>query len=787
MGAGKLVGQSVRRVEDPRFLLGSANYVDDVKLPGTLHIAFVRSPHAHAKIKKVDTEKAREMPGVRRIFIGAELAPHLKTLGLPFREEIFPKTVFKQCTWHCMAVDKVRFVGEPLAAVIAESRYLAEDAAENIEVEYEPLPALVDPEQAMLPGAALLHEELGSNIIMQLAANVGEVDEAFKRADLVLHNRFTTSRHAAIPMEGRATLANINAGDEITLWSSTQMPHLVRSRIADLMNYPEQKLRVIGPDVGGGFGLKCHIFPEEVLTCYFARALRKPVKWTEDRREHLMSSFHAKDDVVYFDIAFAKDGTLLAMRGKVIGDSGAYSADPWPAPFESLHLGASLPGPYRLKNFSMEVITVCTNKVSLSTYRGVGLPGAVFVVEHTMDLAAAKLGIDPVEIRRKNLIAPDEFPYTTVMNEQYDSSSSTDALLQAVELSDYKNFKRRQQEALAKGKYIGIGISTYIEPTGLGSRFWKPYGIQHSPYEAANLRIDPSGGAVLSVGTFSHGQGHATTYAQLAADQLGLEVKDIAFVQGDTHMTPYGWGTWGSRSIVSGGGAVVNVAQKVREKILRVAGHLMEVSPTDLEIEAGKVSVKGVPGKSITIKEIARTAVFSIYNMPPDEAPGLEATYYYDPPPSCYANATHVVEVEVDRETGLIKILRYVVVEDCGKRVNPMIVDAQIIGGIAQGIGMAIFEQFRYDEAGQLLTTSFMDYLIPTAADIPHVELGHIETLSPLSAHGIKGCGEGGTIGAPGAIVNAVANALAPFNAKIMDLPLTPERVWKLAHPDSAV
>ncbi|MDB5108023.1 MAG: aldehyde oxidase and xanthine dehydrogenase molybdopterin binding protein [Candidatus Binatus sp.] len=786
MGAGKLVGQSVRRVEDPRFLLGSANYVDDVKLPGTLHIAFVRSPHAHAKITKIDTETASKMPGVRRIFTGAEIAPHLKTLGLPFREEIFPKTVFRQCTWHCMAVDKVRFVGEPLVAVIAESRYLAEDAAENIEVDYEMLPAVVDPEQGMLPGATLLHEELGTNIIMRLPVNVGEVDEAFKRADLVLHDRFTTGRHAAMPMEGRATLAQINASGEMTLWTSTQMPHLVRSRIADLMNFPEQKLRVIGPDVGGGFGLKCHIFPEEVLTCYFARALRKPVKWTEDRREHLMSSLHAKDDIVYFDIAFAKDGTLLAMKGKVIGDSGAYSADPWPAPFESLHLGASLPGPYRLKNFSVEVITVCTNKSSLSTYRGVGLPGAVFVVEHTMDLAAAKLGIDPVEIRRKNLIAPDEFPYKTVMNEEYDSSSSTDALLQAVELSDYKNFKQRQQQALAKGKYIGIGISTYIEPTGLGARFWKPYGIQHSPYEAANLRIDPSGGAVLSVGTHSHGQGHATTYAQLAADQLGIEVKDISFVQGDTHMTPYGWGTWGSRSIVSGGGAVVNVAQKVREKMLRVAGHLMEVSPDDLEIEGGKVSVKGVPGKSITVKEIARTAVFSTYHMPPDEEPGLEATYYYDPPPSCYANATHVVEVEVDRETGFIKILRYSVVEDCGKQVNPVIVDAQIIGGIAQGIGMAIYEKFHYDDAGQLLTTSFMDYLVPTAADVPHIDMGHIETLSPLSAHGIKGCGEGGTIGAPAAIVNAVANALAPFNAKINDLPLTPELVWKLAHPDVA-
>ena len=787
MGAGKLVGQSVRRVEDPRFLLGQATYVDDIKLRGALHVAFVRSPHAHARIKKIDAEKARKMPGVNSIFTGAEVAPHLKTLGLPFREEVFPRSVFKQCTWNCMAIDKVRFVGEPLVAVLAETRYLAEDAAENVEVEYEPLPAQVEPEDAMAPGAALLHEELGTNVIMHLETTVGDVDGSFSGAHLVMHERFRTNRHAAMPMEGRATLADISASGEITLWTSTQMPHLVRSRVAELMGFPEQKLRVVGPDVGGGFGLKCHVFPEEVLTCYFARAVRKPVKWTEDRREHLTASFHAKDDIVDCEIAFAENGTMLAMRAKVIGDTGAYSADPWPAPFEALHLGASLPGPYKLSNYALEVYAVSTNKASLSTYRGVGLPGAVVVIEHMMDLAAGKLGIDPVEIRRKNMIAPNEFPYKTVMNEEYDSSSSTDALQKAVEMADYKSFKRRQQEARAAGKYLGIGISTYIELTGLGTRYWTPYGLQHSAYEAANVKMDPSGGVVLSVGTFSHGQGHATTYAQLVADQLGIGVSDIAFVQGDTHMTPYGWGTWGSRSIVSGGGAVVNAALQVREKMLRVAGHLMEVSPNDLELDAGKVRVKGVPSKFITVKEVAHAAVFAAWKLPQGEAPGLEATYYYDPPPATYSNATHVVEVEVDRDTGAVKIIRYVVVEDCGRMVNPVIVNAQVVGGIAQGIGMAMYEHLRYDEAGQLLTTSFMDYLVPTAADVPNVEIGHIETLTPLTVDGIKGCGEGGTIGAPAAIVNAVANALAPFNAKITDLPLTPERVWKLAHPNGAV
>jgi aerobic carbon-monoxide dehydrogenase large subunit len=782
MAVTKLFGARVKRVEDARFLCGQATYTDDVRLPGTLHVAFVRSPHAHARIEKIDLGRASSLPGVRRIFLGVDIDGVLKPMGLPFRPEIFPPTVFKQCKWPCLALGKVRYVGEPVAAVLADSRYIAEDAAELVDVDYDALPAAVDPEAALQPGAPLVHEEFGNNVVMQLSGGGGDVDRAFANAAFVLRERFRTNRHCAMPMEGRATLATMNADGEITLWTSTQTPHLVRTRVAELMGFPEQKLRVIGPDVGGGFGLKCHVFPEEVLACHFAREMKGPVKWIEDRREHFLGSFHAKDDIVDCEMGFAGDGTIVGMRARIIGDLGAYSADPWPSPFEALQLAAALPGPYRIQDYAYEVVAVCTNKTTLSVYRGVGLPPAVLVQEQLMDLAARRLKLDPAEIRRRNLIRPEEFPYVSVTGLHYDSSSSTDALEKGLDMIAYGSFRRRQEEERRRNRYLGIGICTYIEMTTFGTRYWAPLGIEHCAYDSANIRMDPSGGVVLSVGTFSHGQGHHTTYAQMIADELGVRLEDVNLVQGDTKATPYGWGTWGSRSVVAGGGAVIHAARKVKEKMLRIAGHLLEVSPADLEVVPGRVQVRGVPSKSITVKEIARSAVFSAWKLPAGEDPGLEGTHYYDPPPVTFANATHIAEVEVDVPTGAVKILRYVVVEDCGRLVNPLIVEAQVAGGVVQGIGNAMLEHLQYDESGQLLTTSLMDYLAPTAADVPDFEIGHIETLTPLTVEGVKGMGEGGAIGAPAAILNAVADALSPFGAKITELPLAPERVWRLAN-----
>jgi carbon-monoxide dehydrogenase large subunit len=783
MALMKLVGRPVRRVEDPRFLRGRATYVDDVRLPGTLHVAFVRSPHAHARMLAIDTRAALGVAGVRRIFTGEDVADALKPMGLPFRPEVFPPSVFKQCRWPCLAVGKVRYVGEPVAAVVAETRYIAEDAAELVDVDYQALDPVVEPEAALAPGAPLVHEEFGDNVVMRLTGGQGDVDAVFRDAAFVLRERFHTNRHCAHPMEGRATLARMEANGELTLWTSTQTPHLVRSRVADIMGWPEQRLRVIGPDVGGGFGLKCHVFPEEVLTCWLALQMQAPVKWIEDRREHLLNSFHAKEDIVECEMGFAADGTVLGIRAKIIGDLGAYSADPWPSPFEALQLAAALPGPYRIRHYAWEVLAVCTNKTTLSVYRGVGLPPAVLVQEHMMDLAARRLGMDRAELRLKNMIRPEEFPYVSVTGLTYDSGSSTDALEKALAMADYTGLARRRAEAAGRGRYLGLGICTYIEMTTFGTRYWTPLGIQHCAYDSATVRMDPAGGVALSVGTFSHGQGHHTTYAQMVADELGVEVGDISFTQGDTQATPYGWGTWGSRSVVAGGGAVIGAARKVKEKMLRIAGHLLEVSPGDLEVVPGRVQVKGVPTKSVAVRELARAAVFAAWRLPAGEEPGLEATQYYDPPPVTFANATHIAEVEVDGDTGAVKIVRYIVVEDCGRIVNPMIVDAQVVGGVAQGIGNALLEHLRYDENGQLLTTSLMDYLVPTAADVPALEIGHIETPSPLTVEGVKGMGEGGAIAPPAAIANAVADALASFDAKVNELPLTPERVWEMAHP----
>ncbi|MGE0521370.1 MAG: xanthine dehydrogenase family protein molybdopterin-binding subunit [Candidatus Binatia bacterium] len=781
MAQAKMMGARVRRLEDPRFLRGCATYTDDIRLPGTLHLAFVRSPHAHARLGRADVAEALRLPGVVRIWTGGDVASRLKPLGFPFRPDVFPPSVFKQSEWPCLAFGKVRYVGEPVAAIVAESRYIAEDAAELVQVEYDPLPAVVDPEHALQPDAPLVHEAFGRNLVLEASAAMGDVDAAFAKAAFVLRERFQTNRHCALPMEGRATLASPDGDGHITLWTSSQSPHVVRTRVADLMNFPEHKLRVITPDVGGGFGLKANLFPEELLTCFVAHALGAPVKWTEDRREHLLSSFHAKDERIDCEMGFAADGTILGMRARIVGDLGAYAADPWHSAFEPLQIASALPGPYKIRDYAFDVRAVCTNKMTLSVYRGVGLPAAVWVQEHLMDAAARRLRMDPAEIRRRNMIRPHEFPYVSATGLHYDSGSSTDALEHGLRAIDYEGFRRRQAEARAQGRYLGLGIATYIEMTTYGTGHLTRNGIDLSTYESANVRVDPNGGVVLSVGTLSHGQGHHTTYAQMLADELGVRVEDVSFVQGDTKATPYGWGTWGSRSTVAGGGAVINAARQVKEKMLRVAAQLLEASPADMELLPGKVQVKGVPAKSMSIRDVARASVFSAGRLDPQEAPGLEATYYYTPPPLTFANATHFAEVEVDVETGRVTIGRYVVIEDCGKIVNPMIVDGQVVGGVAQGIGTAMLEHLQYDEHGQLLTTTFMDYLPPTAADVPDVEVGHIETPSPLTVAGVKGMGEGGAIGSPAAIVNAIADALAPFGATVTQLPLTPEKVWRLA------
>jgi aerobic carbon-monoxide dehydrogenase large subunit len=773
-------GDRVKRVEDARFLVGQGQYVDDIKLPDTLDVAFVRSTYAHAKITSIDISKALAHPGVHRIMTGEEAKKLCKPIRVDVIAEKFPAK-YKPCDFYAIAIDKVNFVGDIVAAVVATNRYVAEDAVELVEVTYDPLEPVIDPEKGMLEGAPLIHEEWGDNIMLATKIDTGGVDEAFEEAAVTVSGRFRLNRQCAAAMENRAVIAEYDRNRKsMTVWSSSQTPHMIRSRIAELIDFPEHSLRVISPDVGGGFGLKACIFPEELVLSLLTLELQRPIRWIEDRRENFIGSYHAKDELCYGELALTKDGIILAAKGKFIGDIGAYTAYPWTPCFEPMQAALAFPGPYKIKQMRVEALAVATNKVTTSPYRGVGLPAAQYTMEHLIDLAAHKLGMDPVELRRRNIMCIADFPCTTPTGLAYDSASPLESLEMAVQKIEYDNFRKEQAEALKQGKYLGIGFSSMIEMTTFGFDYWHAIGFRSvSGYDSAHLIVDPKGGVTLSVGTHSHGQGHATVYAQLVADGLGCKVEDVTFIQGDTAMTPYGWGTWGSRSAVAGGGAVINATSQIREKMFRVAANLMEVSSRDLEAKDGKISVKGVPSKNMTLSEVAHAAVYTT-DLPEGEEPGLEAHNYYKAP-TPYANATHVAVVEVDPATGFVKIVRYLVVEDCGRMINPMIVEGQISGGVAQGIGQALYEHHIYDESGQILTTSFMDYLIPTAADVPAVEFAHIETPCPISVGGIKGMGEGGAVAPPPAIANAICDALSSFGWKTIDqLPMSPEVVHAL-------
>ncbi|HZP28212.1 MAG TPA: xanthine dehydrogenase family protein molybdopterin-binding subunit [Acidimicrobiia bacterium] len=786
VGPAKLVGARVKRVEDPRFLTGRGRYVGDLKLPRMAAMVVVRSLYAHARIRGIDAAAARRLPGVLAVFTGADLKERLRPLRADLDRVKNPS--YKACDWYQVAWDKVRYVGDPVAIVIAEDPYTAEDAAALVEVDYEPLPALVDPEKAVAEKRVLVHEEWGDNVLCHTDFSTGDVDGAFGRAAAVVRERFRTNRHHALPLEPRGCVATFDPIDgQLTVWSSSQMPHMVRTKLAEALDRPENKIRVVAPDVGGGFGLKCHLFPEEVLTAFAATAVERPVKWLEDRRESFLASFHARDEIVEGELAVDRDGTILAARLRAIADIGAYSAFPWTSAFEVLHTAQMFPGPYRIRSYAFSATSVATNKSTLSTYRGVGAPVATLAMERLLDLAAGRLGIDPVDIRRRNLIRREEFPYTSVTGMPYEIGGYLECLEKAVEIAGYGELRREQAALRERGVCRGIGIGCYNEITALGSSYWHGIGVPMSAYEAANIKIDPSGHVTVYCGTHSHGQAHETVYAQIVSDELAIPFEKITVRLGDTNDTPYGWGTWGSRAAVTGGGAIIHCARKVAAKIRRLAGHYLEASADDIELVDGRAHVKGVPGRSIAIAEVAKRSIFTTAaDLPANEEPGLDATHYYDPPPVTFPNATHIAVVDVDAATGFVRIVRYVVVEDCGRMINPMVVDGQITGGVAQGLGGAMFEHLVFDENGQPLTTSLMDYLVPTAADVPFVEIGHVETPSPLVPGGFKGAGEGGTIAPAAALANAIADALAPFGARVREMPFSPERVFRMTQPAHA-
>jgi carbon-monoxide dehydrogenase large subunit len=775
-GTGKMVGAQVRRVEDPRFLLGTSQYVDDLDLPNSVALAFVRSPYAHARILSIDVNTARGRSDVQLVVTGADIAEAIKPLRVVYDPNKAP--THKSCDWPVLAQDKVRFVGEAVAVVVATDRYAAEDAASVIDVEYEPLDPVCDVEQALAADAPLVHEEWGDNVMQTLRVEIGEVAKAFHVADCVVSERLTTGRHMALPMETRGCVASFERGtDTLTVWSSTQVPHMLRSHLALVLDFPEHHIRVIAPDVGGGFGQKGHLFPEEAVAAYLARRLGRSVKWIEDRRENLSASLHAKQQTVQAELAVRQDGTILGIRGRFVSDVGAYSEYPWGSAFEAGHAASSMPGPYKTPAFGFEAVSVATNKTTIGVYRGVGLPIGVLTMERLMDLAAHKLGLDPAEIRLRNMIRKEEHPYTTIIGAEVESGSHRESLQKALDMLGYQACRAEQQQARAQGRYLGIGIGCYVEGTAPSSAAFASMGLDLGGYESATVRMDVAGTVTVLVGTHSHGQSHETTLAQVAADELGLPLADIRIIEGDTNAVPYGMGTWGSRSAVTGGGAISKASEKLRSKMLRIASRMTEVPDEDLELAAGMIRRKADATPLLPIKELAYRVLVQAGSLPPDEEPGLDATAHYEPPPSTHANATHIALVEVDRDTGKVAILRYIVVEDCGTIINPTVVDGQIQGGVAQGIGTALYEHAIYDENGQFLTGTLMDYIIPTAVDVPQVEIGHIESPSPYTPHGIKGMGEGGAIAPPAAIANAVADALAPFDVRVNAIPLTPERV----------
>ncbi len=769
--AGRFVGQNVLRREDPRLLTGHGTYVDDVVIPGMLHGAFVRSDLARARVTSIDVEAARALPGVRAVLTGADLNPSAGSMQPTMFQGDAPPSMCAPV--QPLADGDVRFVGDPVALVIAESRYVAEDAGELVEVDYEPLDPIIDPEQAR-DTDELVHPELESNVAGHIPTPPDpELETAFESAARVVTERLVQHRHTNVPMETRGVIASYEpASGELDVVLSTQNPHEARQVCSRLTGVPEHLVRVRGADVGGGFGQKYFVQREELTVVAAARHLGCAVKWIEDRRENLISSMHARSDVATVKVAVDADGRLTGAHLDHVEDCGAYpiGGNGGVGPFVAM----LFPGPYRLPKMGFTSTSVWTNTCGRGAYRGPWMFETVGR-EEMMDLIARELGLDPLELRRRNVIGVDELPYTTAMGMPLDHVTPAETLEQAVEIIGYDSFRVEQERAFHhEGRLLGVGIGLYVEPTSMASG---SIGV-----ETATVRVQPSGKVSVLLGTGSHGQGVETTMAQVVADHLGVDVDDVVVVQGDTASAPFGAGTGGSRTAVVAGGAARAASTEVHDKAVRIAAHLLEAAPEDLEIVDGAVTVRGTPSRGVALAEVAGVAYNSPGELPEGIAPGLEATVSYQAPPITWSNACHVCTIEVDPATGIVTVLRYVVSEDCGVMINPMIVEGQIAGGVAQGIGGVLYEHLVYDEGGTPLTTTFLDYLVPTATEVPEVEYGHVETRSPTPG-GHKGMGEGGAIGSPPAVFNAVADALALRGAKVTEQPLTPSRILAALEP----
>jgi aerobic carbon-monoxide dehydrogenase large subunit len=768
---GRWVGRPIRRVEDARHLTGRASFVDDIRRPGLLSIAFVRSPHGAARIASVDTAPALAVDGVRLVLTAGDLGDIEPWVPRLDRPEFVPVEL------PLLARDRVRHVGEPIALVIAESPHAAEDGAERVAVEYEVTDAVTSIDVALADDAPRVHDE--GNVLLDVAFHDDpELDGRLDAAELVLDETFDSARLTAVPLEGRACLAEWDDRDlRLTLWTSTQVPHLVRTTVAGLLKIPEHRLRVVAPDVGGGFGQKCVVAREEALVCVAARRAGAPVKWVEDRQESLTSGFQGHEQRFHVKAGFDAEGTIVGVAADILCDVGAYSTHPFTCGVEPLMAATELLGPYAVTCYRARTRAVASNKAPMAPYRGVSRPQMVLAMERLLQKAAMALDLDPVEIRRRNLIPPDAFPWTGPAGLVIDSGSYHEALETCADALDLDAFRERQRAAREEGRLLGFGIICFAERTGYGTEAFNQRKMVVTPgYDSALARMDPSGGVTLYVGTSGHGQGHLTTLAQVAADRLGLDPEDVEVRQSDTDATPYGWGTFASRSAVVGGGATHRATGALAERLRRLAAHLLEAAPEDVELREGRAHVRGSTDQALSYADLARVAYLEVRKLPEGEEPGLEEHASFDPP-GTFSNATHGCIVEVDPDTGAVRIDRYVVAEDCGVMINPAIVEGQVRGGVAQGIAAALYEELVYTDDGQLQTASLMDYLVPTAAEIPAVEIHHLETPSKLSETGAKGMGEGGTMGAPACVATAVADAVAHLGIEVDRLPIRPDRL----------
>ena len=775
----RIFGSGIRRREDPRLITGQATYTDDIKLQHMAYAAIKRSPHAHARIRSVDTSAALSAPGVVAVYTGADTDGVLNPIPCAW---VVPDSDVKTVPHPAIAKDVVRYVGDAVAVVVAESRYQAEDAIDLINVDYETLPAVVNPEAAMQDGAPQLHEDAPNNQAFHWVASGGDTDAAFSSAEVVVRETIIQQKLIPNAIEPRSAVATwLSATGELTLWSSSQNPHICRFVTFLVTGVPEHKIRVIAPEVGGGFGSKTPIYADEMIACFCSMRLGRPVKWTETRSENYQATIHGRDHVEYVELAATREGKITGLRTKVYAAMGAYLSTAATGIPTILH-GLIYAGTYDIPNVKADIYGVFTTTTPVDLYRGAGRPEATFLLERLVNLLADELGLDPVDVRRRNLIPKFEDGHDVAMGITYDSGDYELTLDMALEHVNYQQLREEQARLRESNQYMGIGVTCYCEICGLGpSQVAHAVGFGAGLWESATIRFHPTGTVNIFVGTSPHGQGEETTFAQILSDELGVAVDDIEVIHGDTDTTPQGWGTYGSRTTAVGGVAVALAARKIRDKGKALAAHLLEAAEADIEYEDGKFFVRGSPDQSKTIQDIALMANLA-YDMPEGMEPGLEASAFYDPPNFTYPFGTHVAVVMVDPENGHIELRSYLAVDDCGPQINPVIVAGQVHGGVVQGAGQALWEGAVYDDNGQLLTGSMMDYALPRAHMLPDIETLSTVTPSPHNPLGVKGIGETGTIASTITIYNAVLDALKPLGVTHLDMPLTSEKVWRAIH-----